>query len=209
MRNIWKLLGALSVLGVVLQWGHAAQTCQRSDFQCFESGPSGNLSTPFRVDAAGDLTAAGTVATPANIVQGTVGSGSLIANTAPNSSLSIPILVSSPVAAGNVIVVGSVTGTNPTYVGAIPSTTGNATTVIGVADIAGSSGTVVNIDYSGLAVVLTTGAVAVGDLLTSSAAASGIAATNNSAAVGTVIGTALTTATAAASPVLTRVLLHH
>ena len=205
MKNIWKLLGALAVLGGAVELSlAAAQVCQNTDLQCYQAGAyGGTMLTPFRVDALGNASFAG------RQLQGTPGSGSLISSAGQTSSLSIPVLVSSPVVVGNIIVVSAATTGNPTFVGGIPSTTGNATTVIGVADATSSSGTVVNVNYSGYGIVLTTGAVAVGDLLTSSATASGIAATNNSAAVGTVIGTALTTNTAAASPSLTRVLLHH
>jgi hypothetical protein len=217
MKNLWKLLVALSVLGAGFNVAQAAQTCQKTDFFCYESGPSQNLSTPARLDANGNMillgnaTVAGTVATPADIIQGTVGSGAIITNTAPNSSLAIPVVVSSGVSQGGVLIAGSTTTANPSSVAGIPCTTSGATTVIGVADVAGSSGTVVNVDYSGVGVVLTTGTVSVGDLLVSSAPATGgcIAATNNSASVGTVIGTALTVGTSASSPVLTRVLLHH
>jgi len=201
-----SLLGALwlSVIIGFVAVSNSAQVCTNTDLQCYESGPfGGTMLTPFRVDALGNASFAG------DQTQGTPGSGSLISSAGQTSSLSIPILVSSPVVVGNVIVVGAATTGNPTFVGGYPSTTTGATTVLGVADATASSGTVVNVNYSGYGVVLTTGAVAVGDLLVSSATASGLAGTNNSAAVGTVIGTALTTNTAALSPSLTRVLLHH
>jgi len=38
---------------------HSAQTCANTDFECYESGPSQNLSTPWRVDSSGNLTTSG------------------------------------------------------------------------------------------------------------------------------------------------------
>jgi hypothetical protein len=215
MKNIWKLLGALAVLGGVIQWGQAAQTCTRTDFWCYESGPSGNLSTPARLDASGNMTLTGTasitgpIATPANIIQGTSGTGALIANTAANSSLSIPILVSSAVLQGSVIVAAAATPTNSTYVSGVNASGVVSTAVLGIADVAAASGTVVNVDYSGVAVALTTGAVNVGDLLVSTGTWPGYLYTNNSASAGTIVATALNAGTLAASPALIRVLLHH
>src|SRR5579864_7557347 len=60
MKKIGKWVLALTLCagGVV----RAAQVCQRTDFLCFESGPSQNLSTPFRVDAAGNVTSASSIA---------------------------------------------------------------------------------------------------------------------------------------------------
>ena len=59
MKNLLKLLGAAALLGVMFSLVQAAQTCQRTDFFCYESGPTGNLLTPARLDANGNLTILG------------------------------------------------------------------------------------------------------------------------------------------------------
>ena len=59
MKNLLKLLGAFSLLGVMFSVSQAAQTCQRTDFFCYESGPTANLLTPARLDANGNLTLLG------------------------------------------------------------------------------------------------------------------------------------------------------
>lgn len=57
-----KKYGYLAALWVAVivglyQVAHAAtQTCQRTDFFCYESGPTGNLLTPARLDSSGNLT---------------------------------------------------------------------------------------------------------------------------------------------------------
>jgi len=186
--------------------------------QMYSTGPMNNCITSYidhngNGDFWGGLYTQGISSFPSDIVQGVSGSGTLLSNTVGNSSLSVPILISSGVSQGQSIVVSGFTTGNPSYVSGLPAATSNLTTVIGVADASASSGTVVNVDYSGLAVALATGAVSVGDLLVSSTNAvspnGGLVGTNNSASVGSIIGTALTTNTAAASPQLIRVLLHH
>ena len=128
MKNIWKLLGAFALLGVVLQGVHAAQTCNRTDFLCFESGPTASLLTPFRVDAAGNVTILGTESVSgvntlgADTILGAGGTATSNLSTASNISLAVPILVSSNVSQGMAIVAttnlvsGSVNGVESTNV---------------------------------------------------------------------------------------------
>ena len=211
MKNIWKIFKAMALLGFVSQLSLAVQICNKTDFMCFESGPSQNLSTPYRIDSSGNMYILGTGASSlqSNVVEGlsavaTSNQSSGITNTA----LVIPVLLSSAVSQGAAIII---TSTNVvTNVNGVPSTTTGATTVLGIADTAASSGTIVNVDFSGLALALTTGTVTVGDLLVTSATVSGqgYLATNNSGAVGAVVATALQTEVAGYNG-LTRVLLHH
>ena len=200
MKNIWKLFGALSLLGAVTYWAQAAQTCQRTDYLCFESGPSQNLSTPFRVDSGGNLTANG------NILNGPAGIGLANTLTQPNESLQVPVLVSTPVLQGMAIV--ATTQLVPGFVNGVLSTTSGATSVLGIADVGASSGAVVNIDYSGISLALTSGTITVGDLLVSTVTWPGYLVTNNSAAAGAIVATALSTQASSYNG-LTRVLIHH
>jgi hypothetical protein len=64
------------------------------------------------------------------------------------------------------------------------------------------------VDFSGIAVALSTGNIAVGDLLVSTATAPGYLYTNNSASAGSIVATALESANIS-TPGLIRVLLHH
>lgn len=213
MKNIRKVLGALVVLGAGFSLLHAAQTCQRTDLQCYESGSSQNLLTPFRVDSSGNITfiGTGTSSFQSNVVEGLTGNGTLSSATGTNTALAVPILVSSNVTQGQPVIIVSTTVGNSGYVSGALASASNATTVLGVADATASSGTVVNVDFSGISVALATGSVSVGDLLVSSnnSTTLGFVGTNNSASAGAIIGTALTPLTAAGSPGLVRVLLHH
>jgi hypothetical protein len=223
MKNIWKLIGALVVLVGVLSLGYSAQTCQRSDFLCFESGPSQSLITPFRVDAAGNVTIlgnesvtgtttnTGTTTALSNILLGAGGVGTANTTSAANVSLTIPVLVSTAISQGMAII--ATTQNQPGFVNGVMAQATGSTAVIGIADAAAASGTVVNVDFSGLAVALTTGAVTVGDLLVSTTGAtgsisSGYLATNNSASAGAIVATALQTQASTYSG-LTRILIHH
>lgn len=79
-RHLGLIALAAGVIGLFCGGAFAAQTCQRSDFFCYESGPSQNLSTPARLDASGNLSVLAssmtgqttfsglTVANPVNIV---------------------------------------------------------------------------------------------------------------------------------------------
>ena len=208
MKKILKLLGALSLLGGFAVTIHAAQFCNKSDMICYESGSIANMSTLFRVDSAGNQYIQG------NMIQTTPTtsqsySGALLSNASQSSSLSIPVLVSTNVLQGYVIVTATATTGNPLYISGVYSTTTGATQVLGVADVAASSGTVVSVDYSGLSVVLATGTINVGDLLATSATYPGLVVANNSASAGSIVGTSLTTLTAATSPALIRALVHH
>lgn len=155
MKYVKWLLASILISSLA----YAANNCTNTDIECYVSGPNPSITTRYRIDASGNLTSAGTIATPQNIIQGVVGTGSSNSASAATSSLSIPIAVSTNVVQGNVIVAASATSGNPTLVAGTYATTNGATTVLGVADAAASSGTVVNVDYSGLGVVLTTGTV--------------------------------------------------
>lgn len=65
MKKLFKL-GVLGLIVAVVPLAQAVQVCQKSDIQCYESGPSQNLSTPFRVDATGNVTTAGGVTMTGN-----------------------------------------------------------------------------------------------------------------------------------------------
>jgi hypothetical protein len=224
MKNIFKTIGAISLLMAIFTTVHASNTCQRTDLFCHPTGPSQSQTTPFRVDASGNMTTAGSITTSgatsvtgistqlSNISLGVTGTGVSNASTAANTALSVPVMVSTAIVQGMAIIATTLNGTSPTLVnGVMPAATGS-TAVIGIADAAASSGSVVNVDYSGVVVALTTGAVTVGDLLVSTASLStltyGYLATNNSAAAGAIVGTALATQPASYSG-LTRVLLKH
>jgi hypothetical protein len=86
----------------------------------------------------------------------------------------------------------------------IKSTTTASTSVLGIAEGAIASGTVGYATVAGYAVVHTTGAVSIGDVLVSSASASGYAGVNNSPATATNLGVALSTGAAAGDTVLIR-----
>lgn len=137
------------------------------------------------------------------------------ANTLPtlgDASLQIPVYLSTNSATaavqGSVILAtapfnGQVTG----IVSPANAVAGN-TTVLGIADVAAATGTVFQLDIIGTSLVLGTGTITTGDLLVSSGTSAGYAGTNNSAAAGAIIGTALNSGTSAA-PGLIEVLLHH
>lgn len=63
-----KLLAASAILAMA-GLAFSAQTCTKSDFLCFESGPSQSLTTPFRVDSAGNMSVAGTGTFTGNVTQ--------------------------------------------------------------------------------------------------------------------------------------------
>jgi len=71
MKTSFKLFLALVALMVGARMAFSA--CTRTDFLCYQTGPSQNLSTPFRVDSSGNLIVAGT----ANITGGVTQSGSV------------------------------------------------------------------------------------------------------------------------------------
>jgi len=66
MKRVWKFAGGIAALLGAVGIAYATQTCQRSDFLCYESGPSQNLSTPFRVDSSGNVSVAGSEAVTGN-----------------------------------------------------------------------------------------------------------------------------------------------
>lgn len=65
MKNMLKLLVASMLLGSMVGMAQAAQTCNRSDWFCYEGGPSQNLTTYGRLDGSGNFTANGAITTTA------------------------------------------------------------------------------------------------------------------------------------------------
>lgn len=60
MKKYVGLIGLwIAVLIGISAIGYSAQTCQRTDLQCYELGAPGNLQTPFRVDSSGNITSLG------------------------------------------------------------------------------------------------------------------------------------------------------
>lgn len=212
MKKIKQFIGIFSLVIGFVVIVHAAQICQSSDFLCFESGPTENLKTPFRIDSAGNVTInANETVTGINTLQSDTifgASGVATPNTSitPSIDLELPILVSTAIAQGMAII--ATTQNQVGVVNGVMSTTSGATSVLGVSDTAASSGTVVNVDFSGLAVALTTGTITVGDLLVSTATWPGYLVTNNSASAGAIVGVSLVTQASTYNG-LTRVLLKH
>ncbi len=220
MKNIFKAIEAVTLSVVLLAPSYAANTCQRTDLFCHPTGPSQSQSTPFRVDGSGNVTTAGSITASgtssitgastqlSNIILGVGGTGASNASSAANTSLTIPVMVSTNVLQGMAIVATTVNGTNPTLVNGVWSSSSSATNVIGIADAVASSGTVLNVNFSGLTLALTTGTVSVGDVLVSSVTWPGYLVQNNNAAAGAIVGTALTAEASNVSG-LTRILVHH
>lgn len=59
MKKVLKYLVAAAFMSSGLGLAYAA--CTNSDFACYESGPSQNLSQKFRIDASGNVSVAGTL----------------------------------------------------------------------------------------------------------------------------------------------------
>lgn len=191
MKKLRDILLAFSFMAGCCLAVHAAGT---TDLEDLSTGPNeGN--TVWKVSANGGL-------------QQGAPSGSSNLNTAANSAIGFTVISSTPMVQGDVVIVGASTAVNPNQINGLLPTTNNATTLLGVADTAASSGTAVTIDYAGVAVVLGSGTITVGDILVSTGSPSGYAQTNNSASAGAIIGTALNSGTVN-SPGLIRVLLHH
>lgn len=144
-----------------------------------------------------------------------LGMKNVAANTLPtlgDSTIQVPVYLSTNSASaalqGSVIIAttpinGQVTG----IVAPLNAVAGN-TAVIGIADAAAATGTVFQLDIVGPSLVLGTGTITTGDLLVSTGTGAGYVGSNNSAAAGAIIGTALNSGTSAA-PGLIEVLLHH
>ena len=80
MKKLFKL-GVIGFIVFGVPFAQAAQVCQRSDIQCYESGPSGNLATPFRIDAAGNLTTLGNETVSGTGINSNAGSQSIAGRT--------------------------------------------------------------------------------------------------------------------------------
>ena len=111
--------------------------------------------------------------------------------------------VSYPAVQGSVLV--ATTTQNNLITVLVSSNTTGATTVIGVAVAAASTGTIVNLYSNGFVLALTTGPVNPGDVLVSTAAIAGYLMANNSAAANAQVGIALQTGNSAGG--LTRIKL--
>lgn len=228
MRKLYGFIGALALLVGLFGIVHSSNTCTPTDIMCFVSGPSQNTTTNFRVDASGNVTAnnvtaqgtlnvtgvstfTGNQVELGNEILGATGVSVSSVTTASNTALAFFVYLSTQtnaVAAPAGGVVLSTTSTGSNIVGVVLSSqtsAGSAKTFLGIADSAASTGTVVQVDYSGIAVALTTGTVAPGDLLVTTNTVTGALATNNSAAAGSIVGVALE----ANVNSLTRILLRH
>jgi hypothetical protein len=199
MKKFREIVLAFSFMAGACLAVHAAGV---TDLEDLCTGPN-ESNCPWKVSSSGGLTMG------SNILQGgptVVTSGISSLNTAANTSIAVPVLVSTAVSQGMVIVA---TTTNQTgLVNGVISYASGQTTNLGIADTAASSGTVVNVDYAGVSLGLTTGTIVVGDLLVSTITWPGYLVTNNSAAAGAIIATALTAENSTTSG-LTRVLIHH
>lgn len=170
------------------------------------NGTGNQHNTPvYAVDYSGTQQQAG------DLSLGMKGTAANTLSTQADSTIQVPIYLStnsvSAAVQGSVIV--AVTPINGQVTGIVaPTGASNLTTVLGIADAPAATGTVMQLDISGSSLILTTGTVAAGDLLTSTGGAVGYAATNNSASAGAVLGTAVGLGSSA-TPGLTEVILHH
>jgi hypothetical protein len=160
----------------------------------------------YYLDTSGNAATFGQNILYSNTIEGPVGVGLSNGITAANTSNAIPVLVSTAIVQGMAII--ATTANQTGFVNGVMSATSGQTSILGVADTAASSGTVVNVDYSGVSLALTTGTVTVGDLLVSTVTWPGYLVTNNSAAAGAIVGTALATQASTYNG-LTRILVHH
>lgn len=170
----------------------------------YATGPN-NSCIQYYLDTSGNQAVYGTNIQYSNIIEGPTGVALSTLTTSPNTASSVPVLVSTAVVKGMAMVATTVN--QPNVVNGVMATTSGATTGIGIADVTAASGTVVNVDFSGPVVALTTGTVAVGDLLVSTVTWPGYLVTNNSAAAGAIYGTALAANGGVSG--LTRILVHH
>ena len=207
MKKFLLVVGCLALLVGAFNLSHAAtQVCKNTDFMCFESGPFGNELTPFRIDSSGNITSIGYHTITGDILHGTIGTATTNSITAASSGDQIPVLVSTAIIQGMAIIATTVYQSG--VVNGVMSATSGQQSVLGIADTTASSGTVVNVDYSGLALALTSGTVTVGDLLVSTVTWPGYLVTNNSASAGATVATALKTQASSYNG-LTPVLVHH
>jgi hypothetical protein len=190
----------------------AAVTPGRTDFIDYCTG-SNNSNCVFQIDASGNvtgnnLTAQGYVNTLGNIVSGPVGVSQSTATSTSNTAQTFAVFISSLSSLAplkGMVIVSTTPIAGQGISGVTGSATNTLTTFIGVADVASATNTVVNVDYGGIAVALTTGTVNPGDLLVTTNTAAGYLGTNNSASAGQIVARALSSGISSGG--LTRVLL--
>lgn len=206
MKDIRKyLVGLMLFMGLPILI-HAANTCAKSDIECYQSGPSQNLSTMYRVDASGNATFAGTLTTQGSGTQtigGTLfqGVSGVVISTLPTAGNSIGTYYQVNLATGTLspAVEGSVLVSTYSSTGGVTvfvSTGIGHVNVVGIAQAAASTGTVVNMYSSGFVLALGSGTIAVGDLLQSSFTTTGVGgggylATTTTPANGAIVAVAL------------------
>ena len=103
MKRLWELIGVLFVLVGFVTMSYTAQVCNKTDWLCYEGGPSQNLTTYGRLDVSGNLTVLGTVTASSGLTSmSTLGTLALTAQTAAQIYTLVPtttgqlILVSNP-----------------------------------------------------------------------------------------------------------------
>lgn len=88
MKRFLRGLAAVFLAGCASSFLTAAQTCQRSDLFCYETGPSGALATPSRLDASGNLTLGGAVTATNATLSGNATTAGLTVTTPVNVTVS-------------------------------------------------------------------------------------------------------------------------
>lgn len=66
-NKLWAAFSLAYLLAFLPVFGAAANTCTRTDFECYQSGPSQNLNTQWRIDATGNVTSAGNLTANGNL----------------------------------------------------------------------------------------------------------------------------------------------
>lgn len=199
--KLFKSIAAAVALGLgfsYLAFGDASP----SNIVTYNGTGSSHNSPIYSLDYTGNQQQAG------DLSLGMKGVAIPVSATANDATIQVPIFLSTASVAavpGDIIV--ATTSFNASVAGAVATASSGLTTIIGVADVAANPGAVFQMDISGPSLVLTTTTVSVGDLIVSTAAAAGYGATNNSAAAGAIVGTALAAGVSGGG--LTPVLLHH
>ncbi len=109
MKRFLKCIGFAALLAGLWKASYAVNACTKSDFWCYQSGPSQNIVTPGRLDASGNLTLLGESIWNPLVVTG-VSSQSTISPSATYMqilSTGGPVLLGGPVNGG---------GGAPTYI---------------------------------------------------------------------------------------------
>lgn len=107
MKSFLKLLGAASLLAGLFNVAQAGQVCNKSDWWCYEGGPSQNLTTYGRLDVSGNLSLNGNLSAPSVI---------------PNSYTVSQIAALVPASVGQIIIVSNPTTFNAGGAGVCVST---------------------------------------------------------------------------------------